>query len=242
MKFSASIGAYKMTFVVPTHDNSFADEIELIATFVEHWVQQRGDVALDIDQFVDCVYIKLSSRVIADANNAYRTFYGGNAQVQGNLGDKFLDDATLGLAVKSDELLMSAGKSVEFEHVSIGPDGDSYQIRTHKHWISANHRNLSILGISRVLKRTEQRVLPTSERLAVLAKKFDSLDADDRTLCCLIASGNSQREIAETLHCTTRTIENRRNRIMEDLGLAKPIDIVKLLVRLSEHGLIAADF
>jgi DNA-binding NarL/FixJ family response regulator len=90
--------------------------------------------------------------------------------------------------------------------------------------------------------RVERRLPASAERLAAIAKKYDSLDADDRALCCLMAAGHSQREMAEMLGCTTRTIENRRNRIMETLGAAKPIEIVKLMVRMAEHGLIAADF
>ena len=57
-----------------------------------------------------------------------------------------------------------------------------------------------------------------------------------------MAAGHTQRTMAEMLGCTTRTVENRRNRIMDELGATKPIEIVKLMVRLAEHGLIQADF
>lgn len=229
-------------FLIPAYEHDFSDAVEAIASVVEEWIAAGPDAALDIDRFQDFVYLKLSSHVIARANTAYQSYFGRGEKLVGSIGDGFLDQVTMGVAVKSDELLISSGRTVEFDHVALGPDGLSYQLKTHKRLLPQNRRGISILGITRVLARVERQLPATAERLASIAKKFDALDADDRALCCLMAAGHSQREMAELLGCTTRTIENRRNRIMEEFGASKPIDIVKLMVRMAEHGLITADF
>ncbi|MGV3483898.1 MAG: LuxR C-terminal-related transcriptional regulator [Planctomycetaceae bacterium] len=147
----------------------------------------------------------------------------------------------MGIAVKSDELLFSSAQSIEVDYVSTRGDLGTFQLRTHKRWLSPNSRNVSILGITRILGRLEP-ARSAAEHVAALAKKFELLDEDSQALCRLMAAGQTQREIAELLHCTTRTIENRRNRIMVELGVSKPIDIVKFMVRLAEHGFISPDF
>lgn len=229
-------------YSIPAYENDFSVAVQFISKSIENWALSSETGNPLIDEFVDCVYIKRTSRIIAYANFAYNNFYAGSDSVTGTVGDGFLDQATMGVALKSDELLISSGRTVEFEHVSVGPGGISYHVKTHKRWITPNRRGLSILGITRVIGIVERPLPPTAERLASLAKKYESLDSDDRALCCLMAAGHSQRVMAELLGCTTRTIENRRNRIMEELGASKPIEIVKLMVRLAEHGLIAADF
>jgi DNA-binding CsgD family transcriptional regulator len=206
---------------------------------IETWAVSADTGGPPIDHLLDCVYLKRTSRVIAFANPAYQQFYGGGA---GSQGDGFLDQATMGVALKSDELLISSGRMVEFEHMCVGPGGLSFNVKTHKRWLTPNPRGISILGITRILQLVERPANSTAEKLTTLAHKYQSLDADDRALCCLMAAGHSQRTMAELLGCTTRTIENRRNRIMEELGANKPIEIVKLMVRLAEHGLISADF
>ncbi len=229
-------------FSIPTYRTEFSSACDLIAAAVEQWVHSGPQALLDIDQFDDCVYIKLSTRVIANANVAYQAFYSRNNRVAGSVGDGFLDPATIGVAAKSDELLFSSGKMLEFDYVSTGPGGDSFHVKTHKRWISPNRRNLSILGVSRILAKVDAPPPTGSEYLVGLARIYESLDTNDRALCCLMAAGNTQREMADFLGCTTRTIENRRNRIMEELRVNKPIEIVKLMVRLAEHGLIPPDF
>jgi len=229
-------------YSIPACENDFSVAVQFISRSVENWALSSDAGNPLIDEFVDCVFIKRRSRSIAYANSAYHHFYAVSHSVTGTLSDGFLDQATMGVALKSDELLISSGRTVEFEHVSVGPGGISYHVKTHKRWITPNRRELSILGITRIIEIVERPLPPTAERLASLAQKYESLDSDDRALCCLMAAGHSQRVMAELLGCTTRTIENRRNRIMKELGASKPIEIVKLMVRLAEHGLIAADF
>jgi DNA-binding CsgD family transcriptional regulator len=236
------IGAIMSGFVIQAYEKDFSEAVEEVFKVVQAWVVSEPETALALDHFQDCVYLKLSSHVIAATNLSYQSFFGRHEKIVGSVGAGFLDQVTMGVALKSDELLISSGRTVEFDHVALGPDGLSYHLKTHKRLLQQNRRGISILGITRILARVEKQLPATAERLASIAKKFDALDADDRALCCLMAAGHSQREMAEMLGCTTRTIENRRNRIMEELGASKPIEIVKLMVRMAEHGLIPADF
>jgi len=229
-------------FVIPTYEKDFSKAVDEIAAVINRWSVSDEPFEPPINSIVDCVYIKRSTRIISHANHAYVSFYGNGQSVTGMTGESFLDPAMVGIAQKSDDLLISSGWSVEFEHVSVRADGLSYQCKTHKRWLGLNARGNSILGVSRVLSVIERPAQVTMQRLAAIAQKYESLDSNDRALCCLMAAGHSQRDMAELLGCTTRTVENRRNRIMEELGASKPIEIVKLMVRLAEHGLIPADF
>jgi len=229
-------------FDIPSYEKSLSDAADEIAAIVQEWSSSIDDRLLLLDGVNDCVYVKRSTRVIVYANPAYKSLWANGATVTGTTGDGYLDPMTLGIAQKSDELLISSGRSVEFEHLFVRPGGDAYHVKTHKRWIRPNVRGNSILGVTRVIGRVDRPPQPQIEQLATIARQYDALESVDRTLCRLMASGQSQREIAEQLGCTTRTIENRRNRIMEKLGAHKPIEIVKIMVRLAEHGLIPADF
>ena len=46
------------------------------------------------------------------------------------------------------------------------------------------------------------------------------------------------KDIAAQVGISTRAVENRRQKIMDIFGFTKPIEIVKLLVRLEERGLL----
>ncbi len=230
-------------FIIPQYVNDFSTSVKLIVDAVESTLHSKPDDPINFDSFQDCVYLKLSSRVLAHVNGAYQQFFSSDPAVVSGVGEQFLDSNTLEISAKSDELLISGGQSIEFEHWSVGCDGQTYLMRSHKRWLKPNARHLSILGITRVLEKTQQSSTMTNEKkLEVLLKKYQLLDKEDRCLCRLMTEGHSQKEMAELLACSTRTIENRRNRIMEQLGAEKPIDIVKLIVRLIEHDLIPTEY
>jgi DNA-binding CsgD family transcriptional regulator len=229
------------SFAVPSYEIPFSQASDDAFQLVEKWIRSDPPIPLDIDQFQDCVYVKNAARQILHSNLAYKSFFDNSNLVIGTVGEAYLDSATLTVSAKSDDLLVSGGNRVEFDYVATRPDGRLYNVKTQKRWLAPNRRSLSILGISRILAELDSPPI-ASQGLAAMARKFESLDAEDQSLCRLVAGGRSQREIADLLGCTTRTIENRRNRIMNELDIAKPIDIVKLMVRMAEHRLIPADF
>ncbi|WP_430453526.1 helix-turn-helix transcriptional regulator [Rhodopirellula europaea] len=80
---------------------------------------------------------------------------------------------------------------------------------------------------------TEQG-LSLSESLLVY-QQFDSVD---RQICEAIAMGDTTGEIATMVGLTRRSVEVRRAKILERLQFTRPVEIVRLLVRLEENGLL----
>ncbi len=228
-------------FVIPSYETDFSKSVREIVASVEAWLVASDIHTLDLDQFRDSVHIKTATNTIAFANHAYSTFFGSNERLSGSNCERHLDEIMHAVSQKSDELLVHNVQMIELDHVAIGPDGCSYQVKTHKRWLSPNRRGPAILGVSRIMQRLDQRPPHTFEQLAMMAKKYDALEKEDRLLCNLISAGLSTKDIAERLGCTTRTVENRRNRVMDEFGVAKPVDIVKLMVRMADCGFIAVE-
>ncbi len=229
-------------FPIPDYQWDFTEATQQIARIVQDWAMGGELGSPNWDDIQDCVSVKYASRVIAHTNPAYRAFFSRYEAIDGVGSEAFIDSTTVSVSQKTDELLLASSQSVDVEHVALGPDGASYHVRTHKRWLSPNSKHLAILCVTRVLSRIDATLSHRSERLASLAQNFLKLSPEDQRLCQMLATGITNREIAEELRCTARTIENRRNRILDVCGLSKPIDIVKMVVRLSENGVISEDF
>ena len=76
--------------------------------------------------------------------------------------------------------------------------------------------------------------LSLSESLLVY-QQFDSVD---RQICEAIAMGDTTGDIATMVGLTRRSVEVRRAKILERLQFTRPVEIVRLLVRLEENGLL----
>jgi DNA-binding NarL/FixJ family response regulator len=60
--------------------------------------------------------------------------------------------------------------------------------------------------------------------------QYDPLTTREREVLKLIAEGNSNREIADLLFISIRTVENHRASIMRKLNIRKPTDLVKYAI------------
>ena len=67
---------------------------------------------------------------------------------------------------------------------------------------------------------------------------YEKLTNREREVLQFIASGHTNREIAETLHLSVNTVHNHRTSIMTKLGLHNRMDLLRFAVR---RGLISDD-
>lgn len=68
---------------------------------------------------------------------------------------------------------------------------------------------------------------------------FDTLTDREREILKLVAEGHTNREIAETLFISVKTVETHKANIMEKLNLHKRAELVKYAIK---KGLLQVDF
>lgn len=64
-------------------------------------------------------------------------------------------------------------------------------------------------------------------------KGLDLLSTREEEVLRLFCEGNSNREIADTLFISTRTVESHKNHIMHKLGLKSTVDLIKFAIKSS---------
>lgn len=95
-----------------------------------------------------------------------------------------------------------------------------------------------ILGISRPIS-FEVEQTDNRDQTKLSFAKYSNLHTDEQKLCVLYANGFTTKEIASTLGVSPKTVENRRNKIVTELGLGRAFDLIKLMVRFEERNLIS---
>ncbi len=67
---------------------------------------------------------------------------------------------------------------------------------------------------------------------------FQSLDVIDQRTCRLDAKGETTKDIAAAVNLSPRAIEIRRRKMFELFGVERPMELVRITIRLEEHGLL----
>ena len=223
------------------YEQDFETAINAIAAEVDRWFFREQTAMPDLDHFADAIYIKGADRTMLYGNAVYLESFSPRRSPLGRRGEAFLDAGLSLISMKTDELILASAENILVRHVAGAADGNTYDQLTYKQPIPANASGAVILGITRRLVRLGTSETSSQKSLEALAAIFQDMPRDDQELCRLLAMGEPSKDIAEALNCSTRTIENRRARIMSLLDLAKPVDIIKLMVRFTDRGLIHFD-
>ena len=83
--------------------------------------------------------------------------------------------------------------------------------------------------VSSIILRSYIRMAREENRTAEPSE--DQLTARETDILRLFAEGLSNKEIAEQLFISTRTVESHKNHIMRKLGLRSTVDLVKFAIR-----------
>lgn len=102
--------------------------------------------------------------------------------------------------------------------------------------IEAVYRGESFLSPT-VSKTVVDEYVRQAEETAV-DDQYDSLTMREREVLQLAAEGNSNREIADMLHISIKTVGVHRNNLMEKLSLNNAADLIKYAIR---KGIITLD-
>lgn len=192
-----------------------------------------------MDQFESMIAIKGGDRTVSSENQSYRNhLLQGKSAIGKTLDDYLLPDISK-TAQATDNLIVDGVPTLELEHLGIWDIGQHCIIRTFKkslhEFASPEFR---ILVISRFKEFVNGPVIGTKRSLSEYVALFQGLDSIDQTICRRLVHGDATRDIANRVGLTPRSVELRRQKVLDLLGLQRPIEIVKLFVRLEENGLL----
>ncbi len=129
-------------------------------------------------------------------------------------------------------------RKVEFEHVGLGANGKRFLFRTFKADLTRfRYPPYAIVGVTAAIHPISTAEEHRDE-VESLYQRFTTFSEIDQQICTLFALGESTRAIAQRLNVSTKTVENHRNKVLHKLGLNKPVEIIRLLVRFEERGLL----
>lgn len=212
--------------------------IELVQA-IEESVRNGSAELAALPEVAECVFVKNGRGVVVYANAAHRHFFSPEESPIGRTGHAFLDSSIIPAAEKLDELILLGCPYAESEHFGGGPDGRRYALRTHKRSLaSIGAPGLAILGVTRVLGAQEDKSGSRRLTLTEHAERFRALPERDQEICRQTALGASSRELGEQLGLTTRGVELRKQKAFARLGVAKAVDLARLLTRLQDGGYV----
>ncbi|WP_197169437.1 helix-turn-helix transcriptional regulator [Novipirellula galeiformis] len=215
------------------HSRTFDLAKTQVVNALLQWAESSSGDEPDLSRFTDCVYIKDASGSIIRENRAFcDAFANGETMI----GRPLSSDETF---THLDAVIMLGSPWIECQHFSSDAAGRMCALQTYERRLDEiEDPAFCILVVTRILgyldKEEDVRRLSLREQFAV----FNTFDDTDHTICRMIAEGESTKDIAAAVSLTTKSIENRRQRMLTSLGLQRPVEIVKMMVRLEENRLI----
>ncbi len=201
------------------------------------WYPSRGSNELDLSRFEACVAIKNYEGVIVAENRAMRRFFTGGLPAIGRGADAFAFRPMASMTQSSDRLIRDGANAMEFEHISCDPSGRHLAFRSAMFRLAElNDPGYFILAMSRPLAVVDSS--PCERTLAELFLLFQRLDDIDQAICRYDAHGDTTKEIAAGVGLSSRSVEVRRKKMLEIFGVRRPMELVRITIRLEEHGLL----
>ena len=222
--------------------HSFEQERSDAVDYVLSWGENGTQSEPALDRFESCFCIKNSKREVVHANSAFRKLVAGGATLTGASPDGYLATGFENLSRMTDQIMLRGAISVQLEHRRQIAGDRTYLFVTYKRRLDElKNPELCFMVFCRPLgveaDSPPQRQRTLSEQLLTLHE----FDDTDRTICEMYYFGESTKTISAAVGLSTRSVENRRQKILDAFGFERPVEIVKLLTRLQEQALIRLD-
>lgn len=206
---------------------------------IRQWYPRRQSQELDLSQVEACVVIKNHERAVVHDNPAHQLFFSQVSVAAGKSTAVHSLYRYLKLVQNTDELIAEGIRSLDCEHEGKVASGQAYSFRTFKCQLGElRDPNYFILSISRPIARLGRNKADRETSLMDLLEIFHSLDATDQLTCRMDAKGESTKDIAAAVRLSPRAIEIRRKKMFELFGVQRPMELVRITIRLEEHGLL----
>ena len=225
------------------YERDFEDEKCQVLASILKWYslseEDQQNHPLNLDGFESAIAIKNNQRAIVHENIAFKELVLQGTSVVGTTLDRSLPPHVSRIAAQTDRVLIEGAESVQTEFSCRCRDEKSRKIVVYKRRLDEiPDPKYSLLIIGRSLGFVDTPSVQQRHSLCELLSLLQQLDPIDLAICRNYAMGESTKDIATIVGLTPRTVENHRQKIMDLFGFSRPIEIVKMLVRLEENGMI----
>lgn len=216
---------------------TFQDAVLGITKLVFEGLQENRTQLEKIHDAEDCVYVKNEEGTLTWVNQAYKRLFSSTESPVGRHAKAFIDPSILDTSKHTDALILSGSDHLECDHTGSASDGQHYLMRTYKRSLRPlKQPGYVILGITRPLELLPENQTDPRAALVQAAAAFRELDERDQEICRQIALGATSAEIGKALGMSGRNVDIRRKNGFAALGIEKPVELVRVLVRLQERG------
>ncbi|MCC9599395.1 LuxR C-terminal-related transcriptional regulator [Stieleria sp. JC731] len=217
----------------------FSATVEAIEHYIVQWFDGDRSAPPNLDQFSVPIVLKSKNRTITCVNKAYRDFFSLCDEFPvGKASDEIVHESTVDLSRDTDALLLNNFIKIQLEYFTVARNGGRYLVRANKtSLLEFAYEPYSILLIAAPVSLAPEEF----ESKYDIAKQFSiykRLESTQKRICSLCALGETTRAIAKSLGVSTKTVEKHRQKALDELGLDRPVEIVRLLVRFEERGLL----
>jgi hypothetical protein len=217
----------------------FDEEKSRIIALILSWGQTGCQNELDLDQFESLVAIKGVDRSITIENASFRRYIMQGKSAVGKTLDELLIRELAATSQKTDAMVLDGVSVLELDHLAVWDNGRHCTMTTFKRRLDELGSNqYKILLISRFKEFVGPNLSDSKRSLGDSLLVLQNLDSIDQKICQGIVEGDATRDIANRVGLTSRSVELRRQKILDAFGFIRPIEIVKLIVRLEENGLL----
>ena len=187
----------------------------------------------------ECVFLKDRSGRFIFTNESCKNFF--SHQVTSPVGMKsssLLPNSVREVSQLSDQLILAGCERLKFKHdLELHDEGPVKAITIKLPFFSEdNQKILGIIGLSQTLQPVGQRV--NDAELQRLGLIVNAMREEEKQVARFVCDGISNKVIAKQLETPLRTIENRRRNILKKLGIDSTAELIKIMVRMEDAGLI----
>lgn len=219
----------------PTFDREKAAVVESVL----QWADTERVEPMDFSIFDCVVAIQSVDRIVTAENKSFRDLFMGGRSALGWNADSQLSVDALRTWQNADQMILDGASYLELKHDATFLDGRRGTLISYRRRLDELHDpSFKLLFVSRVVSFVESTNIERKQSLHELFARLHKLDENDQLICRHYAMGDTTKEIAKRVGLTSRSVEMRRQKILNTFGFKRPIEIIKMMVRLEEHGMI----
>ncbi len=188
------------------------------------------------DELTDCMFIKDAQCRILFVNEAFRFTFAPAVDPVGLRGTEFLPfdmrrlSESTDARVIGDSIPLAVAYSMEF------PGDDRRNFSISKYPVHGAAGAMGMIGLARRIQGSV--ILPSTLELQ---SKLDLLSENEMKVVELVGRGFLNKQIAKTHNVSLRTVENRRQRVMKKLQVKSTAEMIRMIVRMEDMGLLKYD-